>query len=349
MIPLVRPVLPELHELMPYYQISKKSNQWSNFGPVYDLAVQKLNQTTGRYCLPVANGTIAIQIALQEKFSPGDCIAIPDFTHVGTLNAVIQAGMKPILFPVDKSTWTISLKELQNHHKRIDGVVVVSPFGYSVDFERYNEFSAKYGIDIVYDLAGGWGMPTHHARGIVCFSLHATKNFSCGEGGLVCFETQGDYEAARKSINFYTLPDRTIANSDGGNWKIDEIKAGIICAHLENHERILNRIERKRNAIDFYMAALGDKVLQHTIHSTYYAAPSLCVLGGVPADSLESNSKHLGATFKKYYLLLSDMMGLHDVRRVGASHKFFRSCCAFPSDCTDEELDKIVDALQTYL
>jgi dTDP-4-amino-4,6-dideoxygalactose transaminase len=350
LIPLVRPKWPDMGIVDHYLQSSRGSNVMSNQGPAWNACVQVLNEKTGKFCLPVQNGTVAITLALQTRFQRGARIAIPDFTHAGTLQAVIAAGMKPVLAPVEKDTWALNVAVLDGNKQHFDGAIAVSPFGYWLDFARYEEFSRARRIPLIYDLAGAWGMPTHHTKQPVTFSFHATKNLSCGEGGVVCFDDQDEWERARKLSNFHTLPDRTIGSLNGSNYKIDEFKAAIICAQLENDSWLKERIERKRLCIDFYQSFLHDSCLPHSLHSHPDAAPSLCVLGGLPAKSLETLGPARGVTMKQYYILLSRMDCIKDqLRSIGTSSEYFTTCCALPSDATDEELDKTVDVVRKLL
>jgi dTDP-4-amino-4,6-dideoxygalactose transaminase len=345
MIPLMRPLIPELSELAPYYEISRKANQWSNCGPVWEHAVHKLNRVVGRYCLPVANGSVAIEIALRNNVrGSGKRVLIPDFTHVGTLQAVARAGLLPVMGPVSKKTWTLDLEHMAKHLEHFDSFIVVAPFGYRVNFAAYDDFSERYGKPVIYDLAGSWGTPLFETEAVATFSLHATKNFSCGEGGIVCFNSEEQFDRARRYTNFNTLPDRHILNPSGYNLKIDELKAAMICAHLDRPARLRERYEAKRTLIDFYQDELEAIVVRHDLHLHPHAAPSLCVLAGLPAVKLETQSKDI--TFRQYYIRLSSMPGLDRVARIGQSSEFFSTCVALPSDPAENEIDHILDVVR---
>lgn len=347
MIPLVRPSVPPIHGLLQYLERSRDAGQYSNFGPVWNQAVKKLNERTGRYCLPVTNGTTAIQLALMSVFQPGARIAVPDYTHVGTLHAVVQAGMEPIIFGCDPETWTIDRTILLQYRDTYDGVLVVSPFGYYVDFKAYDAFSRSMRKPVIYDLAGAWGMPIHETNSICTFSFHATKNFACGEGGVVCFQNDLDLERGRLLSNFWTNPDRKIGSAIAGNFKIDEFKSAQICWHLDNHKLIEQKIQRKRSAIDFYQEFLGELIDSRGLHRHPYAAPSLCVFESLGLrDDIEQAAQRHGVMVKQYYIPLHTMPGLESVRRFGVAMAYLSSNFALPSDCTDDELDRVVEVVK---
>lgn len=340
MIPLVRPSLPPLKNFHTRMAAANASGKLANFGPIFDETVKALARASGRWELPVSNGTTALQLAVMSAFPPGSRILIPDFTHVGTLQAVVAAGCVPVLAPVDRRTWTLS--ESFAHclgSSSYDGFIVVSPFGYRVDFEHYDHVAKIVGKPVVYDLAGAWGLPVH-TRAPVSYSLHATKNFSCGEGGIVSFASEDCWEAARVISNFGTLPDRCVATPLANNMKVDEMKCAVIMEYMEQPEIIAARIQRKKDLIYGYQRNLEKHCVPHDLAQN--AAPSLCVLGGLNAALLGAEAQRRGVEVKPYYVLLSDMPGLRDIRRAGVSSPFFRTCMALPSDVTTLEAETVV-------
>lgn len=345
----MRPLIPAVDEIDRWLAGARATGQWANFGHAWREAIQRLDQETGKYSVLVHNGTSAIELAARHVFKPGSRILIPDFTHAGTLQAVVRAGMIPVLGPVNKKTWTLDIAAMEANRRKYDGVIVVSPFGYYVDFELYDTFCKGFKKPVMYDLAGAWGMPIHATENACTFSLHATKNFSCGEGGIIAVSDPMLRERIRAATNFDTLPDRTVSSIDAGNYKVDEFKAAIVCAHLEQPKRIRDRIERKRAANRFYEDFLSEYCSPHYLYDHPESAPSLCVLAGVPASNLEFANRQLGVEFKQYYKLLSRMYDLKGVDRIGESDAYFERCCALPSDATEDELDWIVDVLRKFI
>jgi dTDP-4-amino-4,6-dideoxygalactose transaminase len=341
-IPLVRPWLPYLREVEPYLERSRATNTFANHGPAYLEAELLLGKISGGYALPVTNGTVAIQLALQATLPVGARVALPDYTHIGTLNAIIAAHMRPIFFPVNPETWTISITELQKHWKKWDAAVVVSPFGYQVHTSGYDGL----GKPLVYDFAGGFGMfpKTPHP---VCYSFHATKAFSCGEGGMVRFSSEAQWANARQLANFSNNPDRSIANPFGGNHKIDELRAAVILCQLSRYREFAKRIESRVFWIEKYQESLP--VERHVLH-VGRAAPSLCVVRlRVPAAPIESYLGQLQISARAYYPLLSRMPGLAKLERVAASSDVMTRHLALPSDPTRKEFDRVVQAIKGVL
>lgn len=339
MIPLIRPEFPKWQSIEKHFKRSRVSGAISNFGPCFQEVVDRASLMTDFHSLPVNTGTDAIRIALQTKLKRGARVLIPDYTHIGTLQAVVQAGMEPILVGCDRSTWNISAEEIDKLPTNFyDAFIVVSPFGYTVDFNVFDDLALMKRKEVIYDLAGAWGMELR-TNNTVCFSLHATKNFSCGEGGIVGFKKRSDFNIAKRLVNFDTLPDRTVASPFGTNLKPDELKCAVILAQLDNHDDLMDKAKRKRDLIDYYQKNLS--CLPHIRHKGN-SAPSLCVLSGMPAEHLEKESKLSEIVMKQYYPPLSSMPGLSTIRRFSVCSPFFRTCLALPSDVSQDEADRVI-------
>lgn len=343
MINLVRPQLPDWVEVGRELEESNQYGKLSNFGPCYWRLVDRLADLTGRYDVPVTTGTAAIQVAAQATFPRGSRVLMPDFTHVGTLQALIAAGMTPILAPAVKTSWTLNAAFLGMHKDAYDAFVVVSPFGYQIDFNRYDQLSRDYGKPVIYDLAGGFGMRALTSNP-VCYSMHATKNVPIGEGGIASFSKPDQADTAFKMSCFDQNKDRSIASPYGGNLKLDEIRCAMALVVLGSMSKIQERWEKKRALIDLYQDELRDICIPHDLHYGN-SAPSLCVIAGLPASHLESKINELGFEAKQYYPVLSRMGGLAKIQRIAWSSQFFGTCTALPSDVTVDEAKEICRAI----
>lgn len=349
MIPLLRPIVPSSKAAARYFKEARRSGVYSNFGPLHAELERNLTlMSHGGYALPIISGTAAIEVALRVSgLKPGARVLVPDFTHSGTLLAVVRAGMKPVLAGVCDETWILGANEVKQAFEAelIDGVVVVSPFGYYVDVENWEFLSRDSGLPIVYDFAGAFGnFPK--TRNPIAYSFHATKNFGVGEGGMIVFSDPDQRDHARRLINFDTQADRSIASLDGGNMKMCELLAAYLLAALDEPQlrRLGDRIERKQATLDLYQEALP---LAYAPKGQKY--PSLCVLGHLPAQALEQASEDLGVTFKRYYPLLSSMQALAGVPRLSVSSAIMETCCALPCDVDVREALVVIRAVRVMM
>lgn len=345
MIPLIRPELPNLRLVERHLAPAWKNRQFSNFGSVFDQCVKALSKITKGEALPVTSGTTAIQIALTALDMRGKRVGLPDYTHSGTLLAVVQAGAIPVLINVEERSWTIAPHPDLINVFKIDCFIPVSPFGYFLDISAWEYFSKKQNVPLVYDMAGAFGFfpETENPR---CYSFHSTKNFGAGEGGCIVFKNNSQWEVAKRISNFGTLENREIQNTEGLNGKVDELRCAIILSALEEEmlSKVWRRIQNKQALLKFYA---------DSIPSSYVPAgpkkPSLCVLGGLPAAAIEERGKEEGIICKRYYPLLSRMPGVELVERVTASSEKMEQCIALPSDANFSEAYQVVDFVWSVL
>lgn len=331
MIPLIKPEVHDLESSIKLFRSVKSSGQLTNFGQLHLILEQRLNLITRRNCLPIVNGTAAIEIALKTVgLNKGSRILVPDFSHSGTILGVVRAGFTPVLCGVDPKTWVPDPEQVRKLAKdgEIAGAVIVSPFGYEIATKDFDAVAAETGIKIVYDFAGAI---TYYPETSwpVCYSFHATKNLGVGEGGMISFSDRKACDHARRLINFDTLPDRNIGSLEGANYKIDELKAAFLITEFSpvNYIRLESKIKRKRKLLSFYRDAIHES---STPDGHHY--PSLCVLSLPRSLMIELDSERHGFCSKLYYPLLTKMPALKDVERVFQSPSEMESCLALPSD-----------------
>jgi len=343
MIPLLRPDFPSLDLVNQYFSSCYDKKIFTNFGSVFDESVKQLSKLMNGEALPCTSGTTAIQAALSVMSAKGKRVAIPDYTHSGTMLAVIGAQATPVLFAVNPKTWVISIDDLKANFDQYDMVVVVSPFGYEIDFQAFETLSYELKKPIVYDMAGCFGSfpDTINPR---AYSFHATKNFAVGEGGCLVLPDTKMWEHARKIINFGTNLDRSLFSDVGFNGKVDELRCAIILAmlHEENLSKVWARIKNKKATLQFYQEQLKGVVPEGEKYT------SLCVVGGVPAKELEEHCLKNDIISKSYYPLLSKMPGLAHIERVTTSGPEMEKCLALPSDVSIAEAYEVVECISEY-
>jgi len=223
-IPLMKPQLAKVDEIIPLLRSLDQTNIYSNNGPL----VKRLEAMYSEYfkvdrdlVVVVSNATQAIQglvsISKQEKW------LVPDYTYVATGLAVLNANKKIVLCDVSLHDWKIDLNQSLISPDKY-GVIPVMPFGAEVIFEPYLDF-----IDVIIDAAASLGavqpdfstMPTTWS---VVYSLHATKVLGAGEGSIVVCGNKNIAEKLRSWINFGFYIERS-SEIQGTNAKLSEVNA----------------------------------------------------------------------------------------------------------------------------
>lgn len=321
-----------------YLNESIRLGMLSNFGPSYDVVKEIVYHRYDRHCLPVTNGTVAIQIACQAILNKGSRIVMPDYTHIGTYVGVRDAGMIPIFSKCREDTWALDAEVLLDELDEFDAIVVVSPFGYYVDIKPYEKIARDHGKKIIYDYAGAW--PQIPATEFpVCYSTHATKSMTTGEGGFILFENEKQCERARKLTNF-SIDESGMPSYDiGGNYKMDEVRCSMLASHLANSGALTEHIGIRKDTLIRYLKELNIEI----DYKFMFSSPSMCVIPGIK-EFHYTPARHF--KHKYYYKKLTSIPALNDVLRLSQSSDYFDHCLALPIDVTTEEQCGIIEEVK---
>lgn len=215
-----------------------------------------------KHTISVTNCTSALTLALMAlNVGKGDEVIVPDFTFPATAIAVMNVGATPVFVDVDMETYNVTTREIE---KAITGrtaaVVPVHLFGtFCEDMHQILDLAEDYDLKVVEDAACALGARNWldgHCAGtlgdIGCFSLHASKGITTGEGGLICTNDDfladkmrmlscfGDERAFRRSKNQVPFHFDSMA----GNYKMSDITAALALSQLKKIERLIEwRIE----------------------------------------------------------------------------------------------------------
>lgn len=255
--PFLRPNPPRLSALADELLGLEESGIYSNYGPVNtafeaDVTAQLFGGQGG--CLTVCNATIGLMIAIRHvvarQFGGADFrppahrryALMPAFTFAATAHAALWNGLTPLLCDIDPETWlpaaTAEEELLDRHGGEIAVMVPYATFGNCLPLERYRRLAERFGIPVVVDAAASLGAldddGLHFGTGFpfpVVFSMHATKTFATGEGGLIhCGDP--DSLAALRAMGNFGFGEARLATMPGLNAKLTEVGALVARAKL---------------------------------------------------------------------------------------------------------------------
>jgi dTDP-4-amino-4,6-dideoxygalactose transaminase len=240
--PLIAPRPPRLSEQKEGLERIEASGQFSNNGPeVRALEAEMVAQLfDGRgAALAVSNATLGLMIAIRQAAgmhpAPGTLALMPAMTFAATAQAAIWAGLTPLIVDVDPQTWAADPAEeermLALHGSRIGVIVPYATFGTVIDLDRYAWLARRHEVGIVIDAAASLGTLDQGGRGFgtdapfaLVYSMHATKTFSVGEGGLIYSGDADRIDQLRAMTNFGFESGRN-ATLPGINAKMPEVLA----------------------------------------------------------------------------------------------------------------------------
>ncbi len=191
MIPVTKPFLPKFQEYDDYLQ-SIWERQWlTNNGPLVNEFELKLKEYLNvEHLLYVANGTIALQIAIKALKLTGEIITTP-FSFVATTSSIVWEGCRPVYVDIDPETFNIDPTKIEAAiTPKTTAILATHVYGNACDIDAIQAVADKYNLKVIYDAAHCFGSKYKNKSvfeygDISTTSFHATKLFHSIEGGGV--------------------------------------------------------------------------------------------------------------------------------------------------------------------
>lgn len=224
-------------------------------GPEVDELEEKLAEYTGaRFCISVANGTDALQIALMALgIGPGDEVIVPGFTHISTAEVVVLLGAKPVYADIDPRTYNLDASLLGILvSPRTKAIIAVSLYGQCADMDAIHCIADGRGIPVIEDAAQSFGATykgkkSCNLSAIGCTSFFPSKPLGCyGDGGAI-FTSDAGIEKVARQIARHGQDRRYHHARIGVNSRLDTLQAAILLLKLELlDDEMLRRAEVAR-------------------------------------------------------------------------------------------------------
>ncbi|MEM8520381.1 DegT/DnrJ/EryC1/StrS family aminotransferase [Flavobacterium sp. PL12] len=191
MIPVTKPFLPPIEEYQKYL-IGIWSRQWlTNMGPLASDLEIKLKEYLGlKHLLFVTNGTVALQMAIKALDLKGEIITTP-FSFVATTSSIVWEGCTPVFVDIDKDSLNIDTSKIEaSITEKTTAILATHVYGNPCDVVAIEKIANKHKLKVIYDGAHAFGVQINGKSifeygDISTCSLHATKLYHSGEGGLV--------------------------------------------------------------------------------------------------------------------------------------------------------------------
>jgi UDP-2-acetamido-2-deoxy-ribo-hexuluronate aminotransferase len=232
-------------------------------GPEVTELEEKLAAFVGaKYCITVANGTDALQIAqMALGIGPGDEVITPGFTYIATAETVALLGAKPVYVDVDPRTYNLDPQLLEAAiTPRTKAIIPVSLYGQCADFDAINAIAARHGIPVIEDAAQSFGA-TYKGRHscnlstIACTSFFPSKPLGCyGDGGAI-FTSDDELAKVLRQIARHGQDRRYHHIRIGVNSRLDTLQAAILLPKLAIFP---SELELRAQVAEVYASLLGD-------------------------------------------------------------------------------------------
>lgn len=271
----MRPLLPRQVEIAPYLKSIDESRTYTNFGPLHSQLEDRLAEYFGvrkDEVLLLANGTLALQGAVETAHSENSAWLMPSWTFVASAEAVSSAGREIIFGDVDYADWRLSLGDTPTTQHSL----VVAPFGDAPDLSsiRLRTSESPLIVDAASCFDAMKGLTSADLSNLVVMvSLHATKLVTTGEGGVLVGDAQWINDVKRWS-NF-GFRGRRIADVRGTNAKLSEYSAAVGLASLDRwssaRTELSERAIRYRNLLSESRVGVQPAISRGYVTSTLIA------------------------------------------------------------------------------
>lgn len=148
--------------------------------------------------------TAALHVSMVAAgLEPGAEVITTPLTFCATVNAIIHAGLTPVLADVDPATQCIDPAAIEAAiTPRTQAILPVHFAGRPCDMQRIMAIAEKHKLAVIEDCAHAIETEYHGQKvgtfgDFGCFSFYVTKNVVTGEGGMILARNQGHISRAK--------------------------------------------------------------------------------------------------------------------------------------------------------
>ena len=214
------------------------------------------------FCVGVANGTDALEIAIESfGFPKGSEIIVPANSFIASAEAVTRIGCRVVFCDCNPDTYTVSIEDIR---KKITGntraIIVVHLYGHPCDMDELNSIASEYNLKIIEDCAQAHGSEYKGKRvgtlgDIGAFSFYPGKNLGAyGDAGAIIVKDENAARKIRMIANHGRL-EKYNHEFEGRNSRLDGLQAAILSVKLPHLEKWT---ERRRAVANQYVEGLKD-------------------------------------------------------------------------------------------
>jgi dTDP-4-amino-4,6-dideoxygalactose transaminase len=204
-----------------------------------------------RHAVAVSSCTAAIELALRSLRLPaGSAVLTSTLTFCGAVQAIVHAGLRPVLVDVDPATGMPDEATTRQAAREAGGAAAMLVVHWAGDPADVPALAAAAGLPldrVVEDAAHAIGThtgtaPVGSASAATCFSFYATKNLPLGEGGMLTTENAERANWLRRARLHGMSADAWRRYLPGGSWRYDVAESGLK-ANLSDVQAAIGRAQ----------------------------------------------------------------------------------------------------------
>lgn len=347
---------------------------WLGLGPKTEQFEKEFAAYAGtRFMVAMNSGTAALHLALEVlNIGAGDEVIVPPMTFISTVHAVSYVGATPVFADVEPDTMNISVEDIARKiTDKTKAIIVVHLAGHPVDLDAIQALADSKGIKVIEDAAHACGAEYKGKKigasgNLTCFSYHAVKNLTCGEGGgITC--NQDWIIRKLKELRWVGISKDTWMRSSaervyawqyfvdkvGYKYHMSDMQAAIGIVQLKKLDQLNGR---RREVAEYYSEQFKDVAWLELPKEKAYARSSWH-LYQVKLPNEESRDRLIGhmkdhniAPGVHYYPCHLQPSYIHLKAEVPVSNEVWKRILTLPihPNLTDEDLERIVACVKSF-
>lgn len=309
-----------------------------------------------KYCIGVANGTDALEIALESLDLPkGSEVIVPANSFIASSESVTRSGLK-VRFCDNNEYYTLDVDDLENQiNSNTSAIIAVHLYGQPAMMDEIMAIGKKHNLKIIEDCAQAHGAEYKGKKvgsigDVACFSFYPGKNLGgYGDGGAILTNNEKLAEHCRMISNHGSLV-KYQHQFEGRNSRLDGINAAVLLVKLYHLDK-WNRI--RHEAANYYIQSLRNidtPILPKIMDDTYHVF-HLFVVRHPKRTDLMNHLKNSGVETSIHYPLALPSLKAYQYLKQDTSYMkavtYDKELISLPmgDHLTNKDCDLVIDSI----
>jgi dTDP-4-amino-4,6-dideoxygalactose transaminase len=245
-----------------------------------------------KHAVAVANGTVALELALQVLgIGPGDEVIVPSRTFIASASCAVMRGATPVMADVDRNSQNVTADTIRAVlTPRARAIIAVHLAGWPCDMDPILELAREHKLKVIEDCAQAHGAsykgrPVGSMGNVNAFSFCQDKIMTTGgEGGMLTTNDSDLWERAWAFKDHGKSYDavyrrqhppgyRWLHESFGTNWRLTEMQSAIGRVQLRKLRQSVHTRRKLAALLDERFSRIAalrvTRPPDHIVHSYY--------------------------------------------------------------------------------
>ncbi len=342
---------------------------WITFGPkTREFESRFSDFCRTKYAVGLNSGTAAMHLALAAfNINSGEVI-VPAITFISTALVANYCNAKPVFADIREDTLNIDVEDVKRKiTEKTKAIIVVHYGGHPVEMDEILETARDRGIRVIEDAAHACGSlykgkPAGSLGDAGCFSFHAVKNLTTGDGGMLTTNIPEVAERA-KLLRWFGIDKSTHQRSGKASysWRYEVKELGfkshmndiIAALGIAQLERLKETNRRRKEITKIYNEAFADingietpvvKEYAESSHHNYVAKIE-------NRDRFMEHMQKLGISTSVHYLPLHMHKIYSNVPAdVPVADRIWKRLVTLPlyPDMKQEDIDRVISGVKSF-